>query len=84
MATSPAGAGRVVITGGAGFVGRAVVSAFAGRGHPVTVVDRRPHPDPAVCSVVGELTEREVITEAVGAADVDGVVHLAAITSVLR
>lgn len=84
MATSPAGAGRVVITGGAGFVGRAAVSAFAGRGHPVTVVDRKAHPDPEVCSVVGELTDPEVIAEAVAGADVAGLVHLAAITSVLR
>jgi UDP-glucose 4-epimerase len=84
MATSPAGAGRVVITGGAGFVGRAAVSAFARRGYPVTVVDRTLHPDPAVCGVVGELTDPEVIADAVGRAEVAGVVHLAAITSVLR
>ena len=84
MATSPAGAGRVVITGGAGFVGRAAVSAFAGRGHPVTVVDRIAHPDPAVSSVVGELTDPKVIADALTNPDVAGVVHLAAITSVLR
>jgi UDP-glucose 4-epimerase len=84
MAISSAGAGRVVITGGAGFVGRAVVSAFAGRGNPVTVVDRRPYPELGVCSVVGELTDPQVIADAIAGADVAGVVHLAAITSVLR
>jgi UDP-glucose 4-epimerase len=84
MATSSAGAGRVVISGGAGFVGRAVVSAFAGRGYPITVVDRRPHPDPAVYSVVGELTDPQVVADAMRGADVAGVVHLAAVTSVLR
>jgi UDP-glucose 4-epimerase len=84
MATPPAGAGRVVITGGAGFVGRATVAAFASRGNPVTVVDRDAHPDPAVRSVVGDLTTPRVIAEAVGGGDVAGVVHLAAITSVLR
>ncbi|MDQ3905047.1 MAG: NAD-dependent epimerase/dehydratase family protein [Actinomycetota bacterium] len=84
MATSSAGAGRVVISGGAGFVGRAVVSAFASRGHPITVVDRRPHPDPAVRSVVGELTDPQVVADALRGAEVAGVVHLAAITSVLR
>jgi UDP-glucose 4-epimerase len=83
-ATTPAGTGRVVITGGAGFVGRATVAAFAGRGNPVTVVDRSAHPDPAVRSVVGELTDSEVVAEAVAGGDVAGVVHLAAITSVLR
>jgi UDP-glucose 4-epimerase len=84
MATSPAGAGRVVITGGAGFVGRAAVSAFAGRGHPVTVIDRVPHPDPGVRSVLGELTDPAIITDAFSGGEVAGVVHLAALTSVLR
>jgi UDP-glucose 4-epimerase len=84
MATSPAGAGRVVITGGAGFVGRAVVAAFASRGDPITVLDRGVHPDPVVHSVVGELTDPRLITEALRGGDVAGVVHLAAITSVLR
>ncbi|MGH3766628.1 MAG: NAD-dependent epimerase/dehydratase family protein [Pseudonocardiaceae bacterium] len=84
MATSPAGAGRVVITGGAGFVGRAAVAAFGGRGNPVIVVDRCAHPDPLVHSVVGELTDPGVIAEALGGGDVAGVVHLAAVTSVLR
>ena len=84
MTTSPAGAGRVVITGGAGFVGRAAVSAFAGRGHPVTVVDRVAHPAPHVHSVVGELTDPTVITDVLSGGNVTGVVHLAALTSVLR
>lgn len=84
MATAPTWTGRVVITGGAGFVGRAAVAAFAGRGNPVTVVDREVHPDPAVRSVVGDLTTPGVIADALRGGDVAGVVHLAAITSVLR
>ncbi|MFZ0119781.1 MAG: NAD-dependent epimerase/dehydratase family protein [Pseudonocardiaceae bacterium] len=84
MGTAPAWTGRVVITGGAGFVGRAVVAAFVGRGNPVTVVDRNAHPDPAVRSVVGDLTDPRLIADALDGADVAGVVHLAAITSVLR
>ncbi|HET9117580.1 MAG TPA: NAD-dependent epimerase/dehydratase family protein, partial [Pseudonocardiaceae bacterium] len=84
MAISAAGTGRVLITGGAGFVGRAAVAAFACRGTPVTVLDRDAHPDPMVHSLVGELTDPRVITEALGGGDVAGVVHLAAITSVLR
>lgn len=87
MIPSPAPEGRVVITGGAGFVGRAAVAAFAGRGVPITVVDRHAHPDPAVRSIVGDLTgssSDDVITHALGGGDVAGVVHLAAITSVLR
>jgi len=84
MTTPPACTGRVVITGGIGFVGHAVVAAFAGRGNPVTVVDRGAHPDPAVRSVVGELTDPGVIADALSDGDVAGVVHLAALTSVLR
>ena len=38
-------AGRVVVTGGAGFVGRSVVRAFLERGTPVTTVDRRDLPE---------------------------------------
>ncbi|HEX2300668.1 MAG TPA: NAD(P)-dependent oxidoreductase, partial [Pseudonocardiaceae bacterium] len=82
MIPSPTPEGRVVITGGAGFVGRAVVAAFAGRGVPVTVVDRHAYPDPAVRSVVGDLTGDDVISDALDGGDVAGVVHLAAITSV--
>ncbi len=84
MATPSACTGRVVITGGAGFVGRAVVAAFVGRGDPVTVVDRHAHPDPVVRSVDGEHPDPGVIADAMAGGDVAGVVHLAAITSVLR
>ena len=84
MTTSPACTGRVVITGGTGFLGRAAVAGFISRGYPVTVVDRAPHPDPTIRSVVGELTEARVIADALGSGDVAGVVHLAAATSVLR
>jgi UDP-glucose 4-epimerase len=84
MTASPAGAGRVVITGGAGFVGRATVTALTRRGIPVTVADRNTHPDPQIRSVVGDLTDPTVIIEALSGGDVAGVVHLAAITSVLR
>ncbi|HEY2764980.1 MAG TPA: NAD-dependent epimerase/dehydratase family protein [Pseudonocardiaceae bacterium] len=84
MTTPPALSGRVLITGGAGFVGRAAVDAFMSRGNPVTVADRTAHPDPAVRSVVGDLTDPDVIAAALDDGDVAGVVHLAAITSVLR
>lgn len=82
--TPPATDGRVVVTGGNGFVGRAVVSAFSSRGHEVTVVDRQPHHDAAVRSVVGELADPQTLDTALDGGDVAGVVHLAAITSVLR
>jgi UDP-glucose 4-epimerase len=48
------------------------------------VADRNAHPDPLIHSVVGDLTDPTVIAEALSGGDVAGVVHLAAITSVLR
>ena len=77
--------GRVLITGGCGFVGRAVVEAFQRRGIPVTVVDRqgREGPRDGVTHVVGDLRDSHVRDEAVAPGTL-GIVHLAASTSVLR
>lgn len=75
----------VVVTGGSGFIGRAVVRAFREQGVPVTVVDRVPFPDePAGVRVVtGELLDDAVREEAV-TPETAAIVHLAALTSVLR
>jgi UDP-glucose 4-epimerase len=77
--------GRVLITGGCGFIGRAVVSAFQRTGTPITVVDRQPPDCPldSVTHVVGDLRDNDVRDEAVAPGTV-GIIHLAASTSVLR
>ena len=77
--------GRVLITGGCGFIGCAVVKAFQRRGTPVTVVDRQGPDGPrdGVTHVVGDLCDNHVRDEAVAPGTV-GIVHLAASTSVLR
>jgi UDP-glucose 4-epimerase len=75
---------RVLVTGGAGFIGRRVVAALLGEGHEVTVADLRPHPDTSrVRSVVGDLTATGTIEQAV-APGTDAIIHLAAVTSVLK
>ena len=75
----------VVVTGGSGFIGRAVVRAFLARGLPVTVVDRLPFPEPevGVRVVTGDLRDASVRAAAV-TAQTAGIVHLAALTSVLK
>ncbi|TCP56226.1 UDP-glucose 4-epimerase [Tamaricihabitans halophyticus] len=76
---------RVLVTGGAGFVGRSVVAAFRANGIPVTVADLKPFEtdDSEIVAIQGDLRDAEVREAAFGD-DVAGVVHLAAITSVLK
>ncbi len=74
---------RVLVTGGSGFIGRHVVSELAAAGAQIRVVDLRPHPDPAVEIVLGDIAEAEVL-QAAFRGGFDSVVHLAAVTSVLR
>jgi UDP-glucose 4-epimerase len=72
----------LLVTGGAGFVGRSVVPALLAAGARVTVADRDPYPSPDVESVVGDLRDPAVRDKAVQPG-LTGVVHLAAVTSVL-
>ncbi len=73
---------RVLVTGGAGFIGRRVVRALLAEGHEVTVADLRPFPDTTVRSVIGDLCDPEAAARAVRPGT-DVIIHLAAITSVL-
>jgi len=82
--STPESPGRLLVTGGAGFIGGAIVTAALERGWQVRVLDslRRdvhgglPTPDPLVDFVVGDVTDPAVVAHALGGIDV--VCHQAA------
>ncbi|HEY3350245.1 MAG TPA: NAD-dependent epimerase/dehydratase family protein [Thermoanaerobaculia bacterium] len=72
---------RVVVTGGAGFLGRHIVRALSEAGVEVCVLDRLPPRDafpPGVEVVAGNVAERDVVERTLCGAD--AVVHLACTT----
>jgi UDP-glucose 4-epimerase len=73
---------QVLVTGGAGFIGRRVVRALLAADHKVTVIDRHAFPDDRVRSVVGDLCDPATIGQALSPST-DVVIHLAAVTRVL-
>jgi UDP-glucose 4-epimerase len=75
---------RILVTGGSGFIGRQVVKSLTAAGAVVRVVDLVPHPDPQVDSVEGDISDAETIERAFAGGGFHGVVHLAAVTSVLK
>jgi UDP-glucose 4-epimerase len=78
---------RVLVTGGAGFIGRRVVRALLAEGHEVTVADLRAFPDTTVRSLIGDLCDPGAAARALrpvkGGQGPDVIIHLAAVTSVL-
>ena len=68
---------RVVVTGGSGKAGRAVVADLVAHGHDVTNVDVNASPDPDAPTLVADLTDRGQVFDVLDGAE--AVVHLAAI-----
>jgi 3beta-hydroxy-Delta5-steroid dehydrogenase / steroid Delta-isomerase len=76
--------GRVLVTGGSGFVGANLVAALLARGHDVRSFDRAPSqlPDnPRLQTVVGDITNADDVATAV--VDVDTVIHTAAVIDLM-
>jgi UDP-glucose 4-epimerase len=76
-------AGPVLVTGGAGFIGTALVRALLAADVAVSVVDLRAFPDPAVDAIVGDLRD-DAVLDAIADRQPSAVFHLAARTSVLQ
>jgi UDP-glucose 4-epimerase len=74
---------RVLVTGGSGFIGRHVVAQLAQAGARVRSIDLRPHPDPSVDTVVGDIADPDAVARAFEGG-CESIVHLAAVTSVLK
>ena len=64
--------GRVVVFGGAGFLGSFVADALSDAGHDVVVFDRRPSPylRAGQREVVGDILDASLVADTVGGADV--------------
>lgn len=74
---------KVLVTGGAGFLGRAVVESLRERGHEVASASRAPHPEldaVGVATVSVDVADEEAVAAAVEGRD--AVVHVAARTGV--
>jgi 3beta-hydroxy-Delta5-steroid dehydrogenase / steroid Delta-isomerase len=80
--------GRVLVTGGAGFVGANLVRELLDRGHEVRSFDRvdSPLPDhPRLEVVTGDITDLDDVAAAIGTGDaaVDTVFHTAAVIDLM-
>ena len=73
---------RVLVTGGAGFIGSHVVDRLVAAGHRARILDLVPSPyhDGNVEQIVGDLRDPETVRRAVAGCDV--VMHLAAVADV--
>ncbi len=73
---------KVLVTGGAGFIGSAISKKLLSNGHEVRVLDLRPSTVDGVKSITGSILDRNVIAHSVSGCD--AVVHLAAMVGVYR
>src|SRR3954463_9671513 len=76
--------GRVLVTGGSGFVGANLVAELLARGHEVRSFDRAPSPlpdHPALHVIEGDICAKDTVATAVDG--IDTVIHTAAIIDLM-
>jgi 3beta-hydroxy-delta5-steroid dehydrogenase/steroid delta-isomerase len=76
--------GRVLVTGGSGFVGANLVAELLARGHQVRSFDRAPSPlpeHPALHVIEGDICDKDTVAAAVDG--IDTVIHTAAIIDLM-
>src|ERR1700742_5010021 len=76
--------GRVLVTGGSGFVGANLVAELLERGHEVRSFDRAPSPLPAhprLQVIAGDICDRDTVGSAVDG--IDTVIHTAAVIDLM-
>ena len=78
---------RILVTGGAGYIGSACTEYLLDRGYAVTVFDalitgHRDAVDPRAEFIQGDLADRECIGRAVADGHFDGIMHFAAFSLV--
>ncbi len=74
---------KVLVTGGAGFIGTSLCRRLMDEGHEVVVADLNPPRTEVSAAVEGDLRDPSVLDKAL-APDTEAVIHLAAATSVLQ
>ncbi|HVA42782.1 MAG TPA: NAD(P)-dependent oxidoreductase [Acidimicrobiales bacterium] len=74
---------RVLVTGGAGFIGTSLCRRLMAEGHEVVVADLNPPRTEVTSAVEGDLRDPSVLDKAL-AEGTEAVIHLAAATSVLQ
>ncbi len=66
---------RILVTGGAGMLGRAVTQMLMQSGHVVKNFDRLPSPEAGIETIIGDIRQPDAVTAA--CAGMDAVIHMA-------